>query len=132
VRVRFLLRYAILAPSSHNSQPWLFRVRNDGVDVHIDWERWLMVADADKREIHVSIGCALENLLIAAERFGYAHEVEHRADEGDGPAVVVDLTSREADPTRDPELFEQIPVRRTNRNLYDGEPVPKELMGTRR
>ena len=32
-RVRFLLRYAILAPSGHNTQPWLFRTSGDVVEL---------------------------------------------------------------------------------------------------
>jgi nitroreductase len=29
----FLIRYAILAPSSHNTQPWKFEIRDDGIEV---------------------------------------------------------------------------------------------------
>ncbi len=43
-RLRFLLRYAVLAPSSHNTQPWKFRVSGDRIDVFVDLERWLKVA----------------------------------------------------------------------------------------
>ncbi|NSW58742.1 MAG: hypothetical protein HPY44_22245 [Armatimonadetes bacterium] len=46
-QVRFLLGYAILAPSSHNSQPWLFRIVEDGLEILADDRRWLRVADAD-------------------------------------------------------------------------------------
>ena len=72
-RLRFLVRYAILAPSSHNTEPWLFRVPDDRIDVRLDFSRWLKVADDDQRELHISVGCALENLLVAAEHFGLAH-----------------------------------------------------------
>ena len=26
-KLRFLLNYAVMAPSNHNSQPWMFRIR---------------------------------------------------------------------------------------------------------
>jgi nitroreductase len=26
-KLKFLLQYAVLAPSSHNTQPWLFRIQ---------------------------------------------------------------------------------------------------------
>jgi nitroreductase len=69
-RLLRLVEYAILAPSSHNSQPWTFAVSEDEIRIFVDRDRWLPMADPDQRELYVSIGCALENLLIAAERFG--------------------------------------------------------------
>lgn len=68
----FLLRHAILAPSSHNTQPWSFDVHDNRLEVHADLTRWLRVADADRRELHVSLGCAIENLVLAAEYVGLA------------------------------------------------------------
>jgi hypothetical protein len=67
-RLLFLLRYAILAPSTHNTQPWRFTVAPERILVFRDRARWLQVADPSQRELHVSVGCALENLLIAAIR----------------------------------------------------------------
>ena len=55
-RLSFLLRYAILAPSSHNSQPWKFNVTKDEILVFADKSRWLQVADADQRELYLSLG----------------------------------------------------------------------------
>ncbi|WP_132061551.1 Acg family FMN-binding oxidoreductase [Halorussus amylolyticus] len=76
-KAQFLLRYAVLAPSSHNSQPWLFTVFDDEIRLFADRERWLRVADPDRRELHLSLGAALENLLIAVEHFGLGHDVEY-------------------------------------------------------
>ncbi|KAF5410530.1 MAG: hypothetical protein C5S47_06520 [Candidatus Methanogasteraceae archaeon] len=41
----------------------------------MDTTRWLKVADSDQRELHVSIGCAPENLLIATGHFGYGYQM---------------------------------------------------------
>ena len=79
-RLRFLVRYAVLAPSSHNTQPWKFRISADRLDLFMDQERWLKVADDDQRELHISIGCALENLLVAAEHFGLGHQTDYLPD----------------------------------------------------
>jgi nitroreductase len=76
-RLLFLLRYAILAPSTHNTQPWRFTVAPERILVFRDRSRWLQVADPSQRELHISVGCALENLLIAARAFGYQSEVSH-------------------------------------------------------
>jgi hypothetical protein len=35
-RLTFLCRYAILAPSTMNTQPWTFRVKNDEVELRAD------------------------------------------------------------------------------------------------
>lgn len=89
----FLMRYAVIAPSSHNTQPWKFAVKPDRVDVYIDESRWLRVADRNRRELYVSIGCALENLLVAAEQFGFDHRVTYFPAAGDeNPAVTVELS----------------------------------------
>ena len=57
-KLTFLLNYAVLAPSSHNSQPWKFNVSGDEISLFADKTRWLKVADADQRELHISLGCA--------------------------------------------------------------------------
>jgi nitroreductase len=76
-RLRFLLRYAILAPSVKNTQPWTFTVTASQVSLFAALERELPVADPYRRELHVSLGCALENLLVAAEHFGFGHRVAY-------------------------------------------------------
>jgi len=43
-RAQFLLRYAIPAPSSHNSQPWRFTVVDNRIELAADETRWLEVA----------------------------------------------------------------------------------------
>ncbi len=127
-QVRFLLHYAILAPSSHNSQPWLFRMVGDRLEVLADDSRWLQVADADRRELYLSVGCALENLLVAAEHFGLEHTVHYCPDPADEllAAKVEFSTPGEPGVSRPPELFDAIPVRHTNRQPYDERPVPEE------
>ena len=67
----FLLRYAVLAPSSHNSQPWLFRVRESYVDLYADRARALPVVDPEDRDLLISCGAALFELCIAMRHFGY-------------------------------------------------------------
>jgi nitroreductase len=73
----FLLRYAILAPSVKNSQPWAFAVRGNQIHLFADVGRCQAIADPDRRELYISLGCALENLLVAAEHFGFRHGVSY-------------------------------------------------------
>ena len=73
----FLLRYAILAPSTKNSQPWAFSIQGNRVHLIADLSRGQSLADPDGRELYISLGCALENLLVAAEHFGLRHAVTY-------------------------------------------------------
>ena len=71
-QLRFTLTYAVLAPSSHNTQPWRFHILNGGggVDLWMDRTRSLPVADPDDRELTISCGAALLQLRLAMENFG--------------------------------------------------------------
>ena len=128
-KLKFLLRYAILAPSSHNSQPWKFQVRDSEIYIFVDKDRWLKVADADQRELHISVGCALENLLIAAEHFGYTHKEDYFPKGEVSLVATVKLTAQgKIEKPRNPALFEQIPKRYTNHNIYDTKRISNEEM----
>jgi hypothetical protein len=129
-RLRFLVRYAILAPSSHNTQPWKFRMADDRIDVFMDESRWLKVADDDQRELHISIGCALENLLVAAEHFGLGHQTDYLPDPKNPmhAATVRFGAQRQRSPERPASLFPMIPVRHTNHGEYDGRPIPAAVL----
>ena len=69
-KIRFVLGYAILAPSTHNSQPWLFKIKNDSCKIYYDPKLRLPEADPLGRDLYISMGCMIDNLLIAANYFG--------------------------------------------------------------
>jgi nitroreductase len=68
-RINFLLKFAILAPSSHNSQPWKVSVAKNEVRLSADFKRALSQGDKTNRLLFISLGCFLENFLIAAEYY---------------------------------------------------------------
>ncbi len=72
-----LVYYARLAPSSHKSQPWKFVVGEAEIDVFADLARWLRVADPGRRELHVSLGCAIESIRIAADYAKFGSTLEY-------------------------------------------------------
>lgn len=129
-RLRFLVRYAVLAPSSHNTQPWRFRVADERIDLFMDESRWLRVADEDQRELHLSVGCALENLLISAAHFDLGCRVTYLPSPGDPPhAASVDFgASAQPPPTKLPVLFEMITVRHTNHQEYEPRAIPPAVL----
>jgi hypothetical protein len=126
---RFLLRYAILAPSGHNTQPWRYAIGEQGVELYADRSRALPVVDPDDRELLISCGAALETLCTAARHFGHRCHVEVLPDDD-----AQDLVARirlEPDATADVEdeaLFLAIPRRRTNRLPYEDRDLPDELV----
>src|SRR5215471_7151832 len=70
-QLRVLLNYALLAPSEYNTQPWLFRIYDNCVDLYADPSRRLPIVDPDDRELIISCGAACQNLRIAVRHFGY-------------------------------------------------------------
>jgi len=66
-----LVSAAILASNPHNSQPWLFRVDERRIDLYTNMSRSLRSIDPFLREMYIGLGCALENLVVAARGRGY-------------------------------------------------------------
>ena len=129
-RLSFLLRYAVLAPSSHNTQPWLFQVRDNVINLLTDETRWLKVADDDQRELHISIGCALENLLVTAEHFGLGHETDYLPDLTNPmlAATVRIQSSGKISKERPVSLFPMIVIRHTNHGEYESSVIPVDIL----
>ena len=126
-----LVRFATKAPSSHNTQPWRFELRDETLRVRPDTDRWLQVADRDQRELFISIGCAVENLAIAACYRGLRPEVSLDADPETGETIATITLGQGA--AGDPQsggldLFAEIPRRRTSHAQFDGRrPAAAEL-----
>jgi nitroreductase len=116
---------ATAAPSIHNTQPWLFRVDGDTIDVLVDRTRQLAALDPHGRETFVSIGAAVFNLRVAIR----ARDRETTVRLLPVPAEP-DLTARvtigraAAAPTAATVLAEAIPRRHTNRRPFADRPVP--------
>jgi hypothetical protein len=118
--VRDLVRYATLAANGHNTQPWQFAATANGLRILPDLSRRTPVVDPDDHHLHVSLGCAAENLLIAAAARGRAGAVGVL---DGGAGIEIELV--DALP-RDDGLFGAIPLRQSTRSLYENRPVPVE------
>jgi nitroreductase len=128
-KLRFLLRYAVLAPSSHNTQPWLFRVRDDAVELYADRSRGLPVVDPDDRQLIMSCGAALLHLRIAIRHFGHAGEVTLFPDTSDPDLLARVRLGRVHPPTgEEEEIFHAIPRRRTNRLAFEPRLVDQAVL----
>jgi len=128
-KLEFLLSYAVLAPSSHNTQPWLFRLRGDEAELYADRTRACRIADPDDRELIISCGAALCHLRIAMRHFGYLGKVEILPDKGDPDLLARVCLGLQAERcVEDNLLFHAITKRRTNRQPFSDDPVPEPLL----
>lgn len=125
-----LIRKAVLAPSSHNTQPWLFRVSNTIIDLLADRTRALPVNDPDDRELTISCGCALMNLRIAAAGSGYCPRVETLPDSKEPDLLArVTITPASGSPVPESSLLECIEKRRTYRKRFVSRDVDSATVG---
>ncbi|MGO8918943.1 MAG: Acg family FMN-binding oxidoreductase [Stellaceae bacterium] len=116
------LRAAILAANPHDTQPWLFTVEENAITVFADRARHLGAFDPFRREMHLGLGAAVENLVLAARARGVAATIAAAdgtlslsPDETPIRAAHIALTPIPA--ARD-ALVDAIPNRHTNRGPY--------------
>jgi hypothetical protein len=128
-RFKAALRFALQAPSVHNTQPWRCRIRASELEIRADRTRALVVSDPDGRELLMSCGALIEHVTIALARFGQIHRL----------AILPNGATR--DPVArfglgpvgrpDPDavrLFAAIPNRRTNRKRFAPTLVPSAIL----
>jgi hypothetical protein len=119
-----LVRLATLAPSGHNTQPWKFAVTPTEIRIYPDLTRRVPAVDPDNRELWISLGGALENLIIAAERAGYEAETTYSLNTIADEHIAVSLRQTGMKPVGKSLFFNAIRERQCTRNEYDGKPVP--------
>jgi hypothetical protein len=114
-RLRGLVREATLAPSSHNTQPWKFRLGDRSIAVLPDLTRRCPVIDPDDHHLFVSLGCATENIVWGARANGLFAHVDCRGD-------WIDVAFEETRPSKS-ALYDALPHRQCSRSIYDGRAV---------
>ena len=117
-----IINYAVKAPSGHNTQPWFFTIHENSIVVAPNFERRLPAVDPDNRELFISLGCAVKNLCIAANHYGY----ESKTDISSEWKIIIALNKNFL--ITSDTLFEQISIRQTNRSLYNGNFIPQSIL----
>ena len=130
-QIRFLLNYAILAPSTHNSQPWLFKIRARECDIYYDSKLLLPEADPKTRDLHISIGCAVENLILAAKYFNIFDSVSYGPFQKDNHLAIIYFKDYTGMTNSEYKAVLDTIVKRINaRGLFSSEPVPDNIINS--
>jgi nitroreductase len=124
-KARFAVRYAILAPSSHNTQPWHFVVNGGELSICADRTRSLPNIDPFDRELIMSCGAALFNLRVALAHYNVPVAIATFPYSAE-PDVVARVTFPDSGPALKDlsALFDAITKRATNRGPFFAEDVP--------
>lgn len=114
-RLAELVRMATLAPNSHNTQGWTFTPLPDGILLSVDHDRRTPVVDRDDHHLYVSLGAAVETLVVAATAYGITAT----------PMVMPEGTVALgfADGASPSPLLPAILARQSHRGLYVGTPL---------
>ncbi len=124
-----LLQHAVLAPSSHNTQPWRFRPVDDGIDLLADRTRALPVNDPEDRELTISCGCALFNLRVAAAALGLSTHVSVLPDASEPDWLArVALGEHARAPAAEADLLAYIARRHTYRKRFAPQAVAPDVL----
>ena len=118
-----LIEYAIKAPSGHNTQPWHFSIEKSEIKVHPDFSRALPVVDSDNHALYISLGCAVENIVLAASHYEMRDDVNISQKGNDIPFIKILLEDDET--IEKDELFKYIGKRQSTRNEYSSQKVPE-------
>lgn len=135
VVLRNAVAAAVMAPSSHNTQPWRFKIADGALELHADPRRQLLVIDRDYRQLVESCGCALMNARVAIRAMGYEDDVRVMLSNRDLPTHIasVRLGAPRPPTETDHELMRAIGRRGTNRRSFLARPLGEaftELVAT--
>ena len=113
-----IISYAVKAlPGNHTPSP-KFRINGERLFIYPDKSRRLHQAEADQHELFISVGCALENAVIAANAFGYQEKVTCRFT---GEQEGIELALEPADGPWNLDLFEAMDEVQVNPKAYNGQ-----------
>ncbi len=124
-KIKHLVNFALFAPSSHNTQPWLFKLDVGKIEVKINKSRELKQSDKNNRQLYLSIGAAVGNILLAAESYGLSAVVEYVGRED--LSVVIRFQSMHIQ-NIDDSISQAILSRHSNREKFEDKKIPDSVI----
>jgi nitroreductase len=120
---------AAAAPSIHNSQPWRWQVRPDGLDLYAERDRQLPATDPDGRMLTVSCGAALHHARVALAAEGWQCTVARMPDPADPDLLArITLGERTAGSPEAMRLYQTVRIRHTDRRPVTRQTVTPEAL----
>jgi hypothetical protein len=119
-------RAGVLASNVYNSQPWLFHVQDDRIALYADRTRNIGTLDPFRREMHLSLGCALANMEIAARAQGFEPTIAYVKGRLDENVAATTASLGGLDPAGT-ALSEMEPRHVATLYLAEGAPTPDLL-----
>lgn len=122
---------AVRAPSTHNTQPWIFGIEDDpaAVTLHADSTRALEIADPTGRELFISCGTLLHHLRIALASRGRSCRIERLPDPAQ-PTFVARVSIGEVIAVTDAalELEAAIHARHTDNGVFERDDLDEAVL----
>lgn len=127
-KIELVLHFGTLAPSTHNSQPWRFLVKENSVEIYTDPKVQIIEADPKQRDLYISLGCAIENIVLGARYLGIFKNLTYRI--GEKPNLIAELFFQENNAKDESlqKIIQTIPRRYNARGLFEKKEVPYELL----
>jgi hypothetical protein len=124
--IQDLIKLASKAPSGHNSQPWRFKIQDVGIEIHPDFRFSLPVVDPNFRELYISLGCAAENIRVAANHDSIRAVRSVETDANGVKYISIRLVEKEV--KHGGVSIETITNRQSNRSLYNHKIIDEEVI----
>ena len=121
-----VVQSATLAPSIYNTQPWLFNLSESSIKIYPDPSRHLLRIDPAKRELHMSLGCALENAIIELRSLKFRSDVSVFSHPQSEDALRLDISPGELE-IQEPFFLEAIQKRNTNLSHFENRVIPRSV-----
>lgn len=124
-QLKFLVNYAVLAPSVHNTQPWLFRILDQTLEIHADRSRALPVVDPEDRSLVISCGSAMSLFETTLDAFGFKYTTSVFPELTDPDLLArITIVSEPTEFDPDMETLRAITKRNTIRRGFQSLPLP--------
>ncbi|MFO7720399.1 MAG: hypothetical protein R6W85_08160 [Gillisia sp.] len=120
-----IIKDAGRAPSGHNTQPWKFEVNENQIIIRPEFTRKLKVVDPDDHALFISLGCALENLILSAKAHQFSPNVTMNLADTNSE-IIVEL--RKSENEQKDLLYDFIQQRQSTRTEYKQEPVEPSVL----
>lgn len=118
-------RWALLAPSGHNTQPWKLVSQNKSLRLELNREHYLSIDGSGLLSVepYISLGTFIEVFSLAARGFGY--EVDTNLILKDDKIAEITIKKSLAP---EPEILKAIAHRTSNREPYLEKPIGKSIL----